>query len=383
MISGKLVAATVALAVATPLPTGWAGRTADCSPPRGTMSIGESWAQRRLNLPEVWRLTRGSGVKVAIVDSGVDTTHPQLTKVRRRIDLTDTGAGDCVGHGTAVAGIIVGTENRGVPFAGVAPEATLISIKQTNEENGEVRLLAHGILRAVQLGADVINVSVRAPDRPELKAVVAYALAQDVVVVAAAGNVTKDDGTSAPAYPAAYPGVLSVGAAGPDDARAESSSTATPVSVLAPGVGVTSTSPGRAYRENLEGTSFAAPYVTGVVALVRARHPALDQSAVRRRIRLTADGGAGTGTGAGMINPLLAVSAILPSESVAIAPDEPVPLPAEAILPAPVEDARAVAIATWIALVSTVAAILAVLVRVVIPLGRRRGWRPGRVGSGG
>ncbi|MEV4381457.1 S8 family serine peptidase [Streptosporangium sp. NPDC049644] len=371
------------MTITTPVPT-FATGTADCSPPRGTKSIGESWAQRRFNLPEVWKLTRGAGVTVAIVDSGVDITHPQLTKMAKSlVDLTGTGGGDCIGHGTEVAGIIGGSEIKGVPFAGVAPEARLISVKHTNKDIGEAERLAHAILRAVRLGADVINVSVKAYDQPDLKKVVNYALAQDVVIVAAAGNVDKDDGTSAPAYPAAYPGVISVGSANPDGTRASSSSTTTPVSVLAPGVDITSTSPGRAYAERLEGTSFAAPYVAGVAALVRARHPGLDHLAVQRRIRLTAGGGAGAGTGSGMINPLLAVSAILPSETVAIAPDEAAPLPADVIPRVPVEDSRGIAIAAWVALVSLSLAVLAVLVRLVIPLGRRRGWRPARIESGG
>jgi subtilisin family serine protease len=154
--------------------------------------------------------------------------------------------------------------------------------------------------------------------------------------------------------------------------------------VLAPGVNVTSTAPGGTYREDLEGTSFATPYVTGVVALVRARYPKLDHTAIERRIRLTADGNAGTGTGAGMVNPLLALSTIIPSESemVAIAPDEPSPLPAGAIRRAPKEDTRGITVATWIALLSLTAVVLIALGRLVVPMGRRRGWRPGRSESG-
>ncbi|MEU0480972.1 S8 family serine peptidase [Streptosporangium sp. NPDC006013] len=388
MIGGKFVAGVLALTVTAPVPAsaagGAVGGAADCSPPRGTKSIRESWAQRRFNLPEVWKLTKGAGVTVAIVDSGVDVTHPQLTKMGKSlIDLTGTGGGDCIGHGTEVAGIIGASEIKGVPFAGIAPEAKLISVKHTNKDIGEAGSLAHAILRAVRLGADVINVSAKAYDQPDLRKVVNYALAQDVVIVAAAGNVTKDDGTSPPAYPAAYPGVISVGSANPDGTRASSSSTTTPVSVLAPGVDLTSTSPGRAYSEGLEGTSFAAPYVAGVVALVRARHPGLDHLAVHRRIKLTAGGGSGVGTGEGVINPLLAVSAILPSESVAIAPDEAAPLPADAIPRVPAEDSHGIAVAAWVALFSLSLALLAVLARVVTPLGHRRGWRPARIESGG
>jgi membrane-anchored mycosin MYCP len=385
MVGGKLVAGVLALTITAPVPVAAAAQAAACSPPRGILSIKESWAQRRFNLPEVWKLSRGAGVTVAIVDSGVDNTHPQLRAVSRPVDLTGTGKGDCLGHGTAVAGIIAAAEKPGVLFAGVAPGVKLISIKQTNEERSEgAGRLAHGILQAVQLGADVINVSIKASDQPDLKAAVNYALAQDVVVVAAAGNIDSQDGPPVPAYPASYPGVISVGSAGPNGGKAESSNATSPVSVLAPGVNVTATSPGGAYREDLEGTSFAAPYVTGVVALVRARYPKLDHTAIQRRIQLTADGGSGTGTGEGMVNPLLALSTIIPSESemVAIAPDEPSPLPADAIWRAPAEDVRGITIATWVALLSLTAVVLTALGRLVIPMGRRRGWRPDRTGSG-
>ncbi|MEU8036064.1 S8 family serine peptidase [Streptosporangium sp. NPDC049078] len=351
---------------------------AKCNPRRGTTSIGESWAQRRLSLPEVWELTKGAGVTVAVVDSGVDTRHPQLRRARS-IDLTATGARDCLGHGTAVAGIIAAAEIKGVPFTGVAPQAKLISIKQTSDGTGDVGRLAAAIVRAAELGADVINVSVQAGDQADLRDAVAYALAMDAVVVAAAGNVQKEDGTPAPAYPAAYEGVLSVGAAGPDGARADSSNAVTPVSVLAPGRNVTSTWAGRTYREDLEGTSFAAPYVAGVVALVRARHPGLDNVRVRRRVELTADGGAGAGTGAGMVNPLLAVSAILPSEQVALAPRLAAPLPGNVVRPAPPEDSRAVSISIWVALGALVVGVLVTVAGIAIPMGRRRGWRPGTI----
>ncbi|MBB5138178.1 type VII secretion-associated serine protease mycosin [Thermocatellispora tengchongensis] len=347
-----------------------------CIPERGGVTVGESWAQRRLGLARVWPITRGKGVKVAVIDSGVDTAHPQLAGVEAR-DLTGTGARDCVGHGTAVAGIIGAARLAGIPFAGVAPEAEIVSIKQTGGETGDVAVLARAIVEATRLGADVINVSVSATDQKDLRAAVTYALAQDVVIVAAAGN-TKRDGVTAPAYPAAYPGVLAVGSAGRDGRRADSSNAATPVSVLAPGQGVTSTWTGRAYREDLEGTSFAAAYVSGVVALVRARHPELDNVRVRRRLELTADGGMGTGTGAGMVNPLLAVTAVLPSETVALAPPVPAALPPTAVAKEAPVDERANGAAAATAVGALFLAGLVAAGGVVIPMGRRRGWRPAR-----
>lgn len=348
-----------------------------CAPQRGGVRVGESWGQRRLAFTGVWPLTKGAGVTVALIDSGVDARHPQV-RVARSVDLTGTGARDCLGHGTAVAGIIAGRDMPEIPFAGVAPEARLISIKQTNDETGDIALLARGLVRAAELGAKVVNVSIQTHDQPDLKAAVDYALSRDVVIVAAAGNVNKGDGTAAPAYPAAYPGVLSVGSAGPDGRRTGFSNAATPVSVLAPGTDLTSTWPGGSYREDLEGTSYAAPFVAGVAALVRARHPRLDNVRVRRRIEITADGASGAGTGAGMVNPLLAVTEIIPSESVAIAPPPPPPLPPGAISPPTPPDHEAVATSITVTLAALGAAALVTGLRLVLPAGRRRGWRPGR-----
>ncbi|MEU1731062.1 type VII secretion-associated serine protease mycosin [Streptosporangium sp. NPDC020145] len=351
-----------------------------CAPKRGTTSIAEPWGQRRLNLPQAWRLSRGAKVTVAIVDSGVDVTHPQLTRVTA-FDLTETGKADCVGHGTAVAGIIGGARLKGVPFAGVAPEARLISIKQPLGDEGDLGRLALGIVKAAQLGADVINVSIQASDQPDLRNAVAYALAKDAVVVAAAGNVNKEDGTPAPAYPAAYPGVISVGAANSDGSVADYSNSMTPVTVLAPGSDITSTWPGRSYVEKENGTSFAAAYVSGVAALVRSRYPELNKDQVRWRIARTADGASGTGSGAGMVNPLLAVSTIMASDEVALAPQEPTPLPADAIRRTPPEDALSVSITLWVALLCLAGVLLAVVFRFAVPRGRRRGWRPGHPGE--
>ncbi|GAA3141789.1 S8 family serine peptidase [Nonomuraea salmonea] len=247
----------------TPTPTTDTARTVTCDPEPGVAEVtGTPWPQERLRFTQVWRLTRGEGVRVAVVDSGVDATHPQLRGVvTGQVDLTGTDARDCVGHGTAVAGIIAGQDltGRGVPIMGVAPAARILSIKQTEGRSGDVSRLAAGIRRAADLGADVINVSVQAHDAPELKAAVAYAQEKDAVIVAAAGNVEQDGGAAAPAYPAEYPGVIAVGAAAPDGEKPGFSNGATRISVTAPGAGITSAWTGGGYRTGLDGTSFAAP----------------------------------------------------------------------------------------------------------------------------
>ncbi|GAA2391626.1 S8 family serine peptidase [Nonomuraea africana] len=351
-----------------------------CDPPRGTLAVAEPWAQRRLDPKRVWPITRGEGVTVAVIDSGVDLTHPSL-RVAGKADLTGTGYRDCIGHGTAVAGIIAAQHLKGVAFHGVAPGVRLLSFKQTNEERkGNPELLAKAIKTATDLKSDVINLSIEMEaDDPRIRAAVAYALANNVVVVAAAGNVKKEDGTPAPAYPASYEGVISVGSAGPDGRLTSFSNAAGQVSVLGPGGTITSTWTGKSFATDLEGTSYAAPYVAGVAALVRARFPGLDQAQVKRRIMLTADGASGQGTGAGMVNPLLAVTAILPSENgPALAPPLPSALPAGVVSKVPPVNEHAISLGLIVAGGALAGIGIVVAARMLVPMGRRRGWRAGR-----
>src|SRR6185437_5639544 len=222
---------------------------------------------------------------------------------------------DCVGHGTAVASIIAAAPMPGISFTGVAPAARILSVKISGTDTFPTAATPRGIMDAVQFGADVINLSLSTPDDvPALRQAVAYALSHNVVVVAAAGNDIPQNGTG-PFYPAAYPGVLSVGAAAPGGALAPFSDRRTPVGVIAPGVNVTSAYPGTfpdAYNPDQSGTSFAAAYVSGVVALVRAAHPRLNPAQVVARLEATARGSTGPGSGHGVIDPDRAVTADLP-----------------------------------------------------------------------
>ena len=260
---------------------------------------------------------------VAIVDSGVDA-NPQFGD--RVIPGPDLVAGtkpgippgaDCVGHGTAVASIIAAAPVPGVSFTGVAPAARILSVKISGTDTFPTSVTPQGIMDAVQFGADVINLSLATPDDvPALRNAVEYALSHNVVVVAAAGNDLPQGGTG-PFYPAAYPGVLAVGAVGPGGVLARFSDRHTPVGVTAPGVNVTTAYPGTfpaAYDPAQNGTSFAAAFVSGVVALVRSAHPGLNAAQVVARIEATAHGAAGPGTGHGLVNPVRAVTAVLPAE---------------------------------------------------------------------
>ena len=202
------------------------------------------WAQQALDWSSVWPLTEGRGIKVAVVDSGVDGS-PQLAGKVTAIDLTDTGFQDCSGegHGTAIAGIIAASgQAQGNPFEGVAPEAKILSVKvftQTQQSNSSATL-ARGINDAALLGAQVINVSMTTRNSAVLRAAVEFALSRNVVIVASGGNDDQQNGVG-PFYPASYPGVLSVGAVNQDGSLAPFSDLRSHVAVTAPGTNIVST----------------------------------------------------------------------------------------------------------------------------------------------
>jgi membrane-anchored mycosin MYCP len=359
--------------------------TPNCPPvPAAARVTAEPWAQQALDFSSAWPLARGQGITVAVVDSGVDYS-PQLAGKVDAVDVTHTGFRDCVGHGTAVAAIIAARnfQARGVPFEGVAPAARILSVKVNSQAvgnsptTGNSTTLAQGIIDAATLGAQVINVSVQTRSTPELRRAVRFALRRGAVIVAAGGNDGPGTGTG-PFYPASYPGVLSVGAVGSDGSLAPFSDLGSHVAVTAPGVNVTSAWPGGYANGSLNGTSFATAFVSGVAALVRSRFRGLGGPAVVDRIEATANGGTGPGTGDGLVNPLQAVTAILPPGTA--------PSPSPAALPRPVSVSRAPPpdrAARTIALAVTAgalgAAVLVAVGAVVISQGRRRRWRAERV----
>jgi membrane-anchored mycosin MYCP len=332
------------------------------------------WAQQALGFSTVWPLTRGQGVTVAVVDSGVDFS-PQLAGRVTAFDLTGSGLADCVGHGTAVAAIIAASDiqAQGMPFVGVAPGAAILSVKVNSQDTGSSLILAKGIRDAVIRGAQVINVSITTASTPALRSAVDFALNRNVVIVAAGGNDGETTGAG-PFYPASYPGVLSVGAVDSTGALAPFSDQRSHVAVTAPGVGVTSAWPG-GYQTQLAGTSFAAPFVSGIAALVRSRYPRLSARQVVARIEDTADGGTGPGTGDGLVNPVEAVTAILGGTSAqSPSPSAAGPVSVSRTLP-PDRTARS---ALEVAGGSLGAAALVALGAVVFRAGRRRRWQAGR-----
>jgi subtilisin family serine protease len=188
------------------------------------------------------------------------------------------------------------------------------------------------------------------------------------VVVAAAGNDNPGGGVG-PYYPASYPGVLSVGAVDETGTLTGYTDRKTRVSVTAPGANIASAWPG-GYNPASQGTSFAAAFVSGVAALVRAAYPRLTAAQVVGRIEATADGPTGAHTGAGMINPVQAVTAVVPAAA-AQAAGPPVPVPQPPVR-SPVTRTMALSIAGGAAALAA----LVIALAAVVTRGRRRHWRP-------
>jgi type VII secretion-associated serine protease mycosin len=382
-LPGALAAALLATVTAPPAP---AVAAPTCGPAGNPAPTELHWALSRLEPSAAWRITRGEKVTVAVIDSGVSATHPLLRgQVRPGRDFNNLpqrqGQCDEAGHGTIVAGIIAGREGTGAPFTGIAPGARILPVRvlpdtrRTNDEALPAQI-AQAIRWAVDSGADVINLSLVTLPRPELAAAVEYALDSGVVVVAAAGN-RQEQQQNLPAYPAAYPGVIAVAGVDRQGGHVGTSVSGDYVDIAAPGLDILGPAPrGQGYlAEPQGGTSFAAAYVSGVAALVRAAHPKLTPEQVAHRLTRTADSppdGHNAEVGYGVVNPYRAVTSLLGTRT------DPPPgaLPA----PAPIEDPlgwqRAVAV--WVAVVGPVLAGLLLAAKPILARGRRRGWRPGR-----
>ncbi|AGT31851.1 peptidase S8 [Geobacillus genomosp. 3] len=253
------------------------------------------YARYQWNLPAIyteagWTLSRGKQtVPVAIIDSGVDLTHPDL--VRRlgpgyNVLADDRPPDDENGHGTHVAGIVASQPNNGEGVAGITWFNPIMAVKVLNADGYGTSIdVAKGIRWAVDRGAKVINLSLgNYQPSSVLEEAIRYADAHDVVLVAASGN----DSTSQPSFPAAYPEVISVGAVDPDLSYALYSNYGDYVDVVAPGTNIASTFAGHQYAA-LSGTSMAAPHVTALAALIRSVNPRLSNDEVRDIILRSAD----------------------------------------------------------------------------------------------
>lgn len=273
----------------------------------------EQWQLAALDARDAWKVSTGKGVVVAVIDSGVDATHPDLVgQVLPGIDLVDPAAGDAgkvdpVGHGTTVAALIAGSDRDNSGVEGIAPEAKILPIRVLDQENkyDDPDIVARAVRWAVDHGATVINLSLGGAMRSESIAdSLGYAAAHDVVVVACTGNVATDPSIHQVWYPAREPGVVAVAGLGPtrttmarmgtmtvdgqsQDALWSGSLTGPETVLTAPAVNLTGAKPGGGYWQ-VQGTSFAAPLVAGAASLVRARYPAMNAANVINRLIETA-----------------------------------------------------------------------------------------------
>jgi membrane-anchored mycosin MYCP len=373
-----------------------------------------------LDRNSVWRLTRGEGQRVAVIDTGV-ARHPRLAQVDGGGDYVSAGDGtqDCDGHGTIVAGIIAAAPSPTdqVGFAGVAPAAAIISIRQSSTKFGpaadpsvvgfgDVDTMAMAVRTAADLGATVINISsvacaTGALDDRALGAALAYAVdTKDVVIVAAAGNVggasqcprqaesaeLSWDSATVAVSPAWYDDyVLTVGSVGADGSASSFTLAGPWVDVAAPGEGMVSLDPaGSGLVDTLpaldrempiSGTSYAAPVVSGLAALVRSRFPDLSARQVMARIEATAHrpaGGWNPLVGNGTVDPQAALS----TEEPATPPLDPAAVQRLSSSPAPEPAQRARRFAVVGTVICAVAA-AAALTLSAAQSGRRRHDIPG------
>lgn len=389
-------------------------------------------AEAMLEYRAAWRFSRGAGQKVAVIDTGVNP-HPRLRALEAGGDYVSNSDGlqDCDAHGTLVAGIIAAAPSPDDSFAGVAPDAVILSIRQNSgvfgpvggaagsddDPNavspgfGDTRTLALAITHAVDLGATVINLSevACAPvasglDDVSLGHAVRYAYERNVVVVAAAGNYNTQSmcrtqntivdanqpletawrTVSTIASPAWFDDyVLTVAAVTTSARPAEFSLRGPWVAVAAPGEHVTSldaNGPGVINAQlgpdglaPLNGTSFAAPFVSGLVALVRSRFPQLTAAEVIDLVKTTArtpGSGPDLAAGYGVIDPVAALTHHVPPGRGVPSADHGTPIN----LPAQPDTGNERARGTVLAV--TAASLAAMAAAVALAAAARRGRRP-------
>jgi len=224
------------------------------------------------NIPNIWLDTQGEGITIAVLDTGVDPDHPDLTgsivgtwnaiKNQDRVEDRD-------GHGTHCTGIITANNNN-IGMVGVAPQAKILTVKVLGDDgSGSYAGIATGIRYAIQQKVDIISMSLGGPSGPEdFHAAVKEAYNANIPVICAAGN-SGDLGVIS--YPARYTETIAIGALNDANLRAEFSETGVKLDFMAPGVDIFSTYAKGKYRV-LSGTSMATPWVAGVVALMMSKH---------------------------------------------------------------------------------------------------------------
>jgi len=373
VLSGSVIAAP-----------GMAAAAGTCAP-AGHTGAANNWPQKLLDPDAAWPFAKGDGVRIAVVDSGVDAGQPTLSgRVEPGFNAV-IGHGradsDCAGTGTQVAGAIAASATSGTGINGTAPRATIVPVRVTGQPNRSTDgvvppgVLARGINWAVQQRVDVIDVApVLYQDDDRVRTAIAAAVAAGIVVVAPAGGLgSANDGNPTP-YPAAYPDVIGVTAIDPNGMPWTSAGHGDFVDLAAPGVAVAAVQRARGWVAVTASTAVAAGYVSGVAALVRDRWRHLSAGQVRDRLigAATPDAGAGPG----LVNAYASVT----DDLVYRKPARPETLTRPTVSAAERAHRAAVASSRRLAIMFTVAGLgvllIVTLVAIGLPRARRRGWRP-------
>jgi len=281
-------------------------------------------------MPEAHSLASGHRVLIAVIDSGVDTQHPELAGLI--LDTFDAiGTGDRVhAHGTSIVGAIAARSR----LRGTAPGAHILVARAFGTNRSSMDGTTINIIKAVewamQRNVRIINMSFAGARDPAIERRLAAARDRGIILVAAAGNAGP---TSAPLYPAANPAVIAVTATDDQDRIFRAANRGNHIAIAAPGVDLWLPTLDRNYRMT-SGTSFSAAEITGVIALMLERNPGLSHDAVRRALISTARDLGTPGLdplfGAGLVDAYQAIMSVLPAAPAVAAP---------AAAPAPTETA--------------------------------------------
>ncbi|HSG94211.1 MAG TPA: S8 family serine peptidase, partial [Afifellaceae bacterium] len=241
------------------------------------------YAPSKINVDEAHKIAKGRDVLVAVIDSGIDAEHPELSAaVAEKFEAIDFDPADEMRHGTAMAAVIAANSQ----LLGIAPSVRLLSARAFGVPKGGTKASAttFAILKSMQWsfdrGARIFNLSFAGPRDPALIKGLDALAARGVIMVAAAGNAGPD---APPAYPGAHSGVIAVTATDTADVLFDMANNGKYVALAAPGVDVMTATPGNRY-ELMSGTSVAAAHVTGVVALMMEKDPGLKPAMVRQTL---------------------------------------------------------------------------------------------------
>ena len=255
--------------------------------------LSQQYALEMMNTIQAWSLQEGSSqITIAIIDTGIDISHDEFANRISPLSYNTTtdqvgvsAVIDDNGHGTMVAGVIGAIKNNAKGIAGIVANSPLMIIKanETDKSSFKDNSVIEGIYYAVNNGASIINLSLGGSyENPQTKTALEFADQRGVIVIGAAGN----DGSNQPMYPAAFETVISTSAVDRNRQLATYSNYGISIDIAAPGSDIVTTVRNNGYG-SVSGTSFAAPQVSGVVALMKSQFPELSHHEIKQRLLLS------------------------------------------------------------------------------------------------